>query len=355
MVANRDLIITANMGNGTIQAKLEPLSRINSIGNIYFLRKKIGPTIPKVKYILLPSLCKISFFNIILTPLLLTHYTIKCRACFIVSYHIIPYAFFAAIASFVTGRPYFVCQTGSLIQCLAEKKLLWVFLKKVILKSKKLCVPGTTTFDYWKAKGIPVSKMCIIHSTIDTHKFSPEPFNGRLYDFVYIGSITPEKRIDFLLKAFASVCCRHPKTKLLLVGDGPLLESMKELSSLLNLNKNVFFAGFHQNVLPWLNKAKFIVLVSNSEGLPCAIMEGMSVGLIPITTRVGNLPDIVINGKTGFCFEKDDIENLIRHMDHLLLSKPREIEPMRQNARRIIIEQHSHNFSIEKWKVLLGM
>ncbi len=348
-----NIIITGKMTDGTIRAKLEPLSRIESIENIYFIRKTVGPQILKVKYLKLPSICELSFFNLLLTPLFLAYYTIKLKASYILSYHIIPYAFIAAIGSLLTGKPYFVCQTGLLIQKMSERKVFWFLLKRIILKANMLCVPGTASLEFWKSKGIEDSKIKILHSTIDTDIFYPAQFNERAYYFIYTGRIAGEKRIDFLLKAFASVCSQHREVKLLVVGDGPLLDKMKEQTDLLNISENVVFTGYQQNILTWLNKSKFIVLTSYSEGLPCSIMEGMSAGLIPITTAVGNLPDIVINGETGFCVEKDDIKSFVNYMNHLITANPDEIENIRQNARRIIVEQHSHYISIKKWKEIL--
>jgi glycosyltransferase involved in cell wall biosynthesis len=348
-----NLIITAKMGNGTIQAKLEPLARIEKVANIYFLRKTAGPEIPKVKYIVLPAICKISIFNLILTPFLLSYYTVKLRASYIISYHIIPYAFIASIASLLTRKPYFVCQTGLLVQKEVEKKWLWFVLKKVLLGAKKFCVPGNNSYAFWNGKGIPASNIQILHSSIDTDKIRPRSFCAREYDFIYIGRIAWEKRIDFLIKAFSALVSKYPKIKLLIIGDGPLLIKIKDLVNELRLVDHIHFAGYQTEVLPWVQKAKFIVMTSETEGLPCSIMEGMSAGLIPVTTNAGNLQDIVINGDTGFIVEKDDVVGFANAMDFLLEREEKELAGIRKRAREIIVRDHSHNSSLQAWERLL--
>ncbi len=345
------------MGNGAIQAKLEPLSQVKEINNIFFLRKKEGPKIRKVHYIILPSLCNISIFNLLLTPIILTYYALKLKPSFIISYHIIPYAFFAAIASLLSRRPYFICQTGELIQQISSRnKALTIILKMIIKRSMKFCVPGKSSVKYWKSIGIPSSKMVILHSTVDTDKYQLSLTPNRTYDFIYVGRIAKDKRPVHLIQSFSLLVKRYPNVRLLIVGDGPLISKIKALVYHLNINNNVHFAGYHLEVLPWLYKSKFILLASEVEGLPCAIMEGMSTGLIPITTNVGNLSDVIINGNTGYLLDdKNDKKEFAEKMSVLLNKEHAEVESMRMKAREIIVERHSHKISYLKWIEILGL
>ena len=350
-----NIIVTAKMGNGTIQAKLEPLSRIEKIRTIYFLRKAKGPDIPKVQYIILPSICRVKLFHLILAPLYLIYYSYRYNVSYIFSYHIIPYAFFASVASFICRKPYFVCQTGLLIQKKAENFLFWLILKRVLLRARKLCVPGYYSRNFWEKMGIPLSKVLILHSTINTDKYQPVPSMEKTYDFIYVGRVSWEKRLDFLIKSFVSVVKTHPLAKLLIVGDGPLLTNMKNLVDSLNLNNNIYFVGYQFDVHAWLNKSKYIVLTSETEGLPCSIMEGMSAGLVPLTTNVGNLSDAVIDGVTGYLVEKDDLEGFAGKMRMLLTKDSKETKLMRVKAREKIIENHSYNYATHQWAELLGL
>jgi glycosyltransferase involved in cell wall biosynthesis len=348
-----NLIITGKMGNGTIQAKLEPLSRIEHINTIFFLRKSQGPAIPKVRYLILPKLCKIPLVNIIITPFILAWYTVKTGASHIISYHIIPHAFFAALAGFLTRKPYFVCQTGLTIQSKSNNKLFWVFLKRVLIKSKKICVPGNQSLTFWGSKGIPDSKIMRLHSTVDTEKLKPGLFRDRPFDFIYTGRIAVEKRLDFLIAAFHKVIKNHPKAQLIVVGDGPLLKDIMQLATTLKLNNNITFCGYHENVNVFLEQARFIVMTSETEGLPCSIMEGMSVGLIPITINVGNLSDIVIHNETGYLTSPEDITEFAEYLDYLYVKEEHTLHHIREKARKTIVRDHSHDHSSKKWEQLL--
>ena len=348
-----NIIITAKMGNGTIQGKLEPLILLPLIENIYFLRKTKGPGLAKVNYILLPGICRYAYFNILMTPFLLIYYTFKTRSSFIIGYHIIPYAFFAAVASFVTRKPFFIGQTGLRIQKISENRVFWFFLKKVIDFSEKICVPGNHSYNYWLSKGIPPAKLLKLHSTINTNKFIPSPLKNKLYDFVYVGRISSEKRPEFLIKAFSLLARNRPEAKLLIVGDGPLLFQTIKMVQSTNLAETIDFVGFQSDVLPWLYKSRFIVLVSESEGLPVAVMEAMSAGLIPLTTDVGNIRDIILNGVTGFYIAKNDLLRFAQKMIYLMEMNEIEEKIMQNNARKIIVENHSHDNSSRLWEKIL--
>lgn len=343
------------MGNGTIQAKLEPLSMINDVNNIYFLRKKIGPEIPKVHYLILPYICKYSVMNILVTPIVLAYYIYKYDCKYIISYHIIPYAFIASIASIITRIPYFICQTGLMIQSYSKNKILWFVLDYVIKKSKKLCVPGSLSKKFWESKDVPVSKILCLHSTINTEKYKSDDASTISYDFIYVGRFSPEKNLTLLIEAFDIVKKEFTKCKMLMIGDGPELCLVKNLSIANNVSSSISFMGYQDDVLSYLKSSRFIVLTSKTEGLPCAIMEAMSTGVIPITTDVGNLSDIVIDNVTGFLAVNNDANSFAFKMKSALKMNEESIIKMKNQARKIITDNHSHLSSITKWETLFSI
>jgi glycosyltransferase involved in cell wall biosynthesis len=162
--------------------------------------------------------------------------------------------------------------------------------------------------------------------------------------------LAPEKRPEFLLKAFSLVVKKKQLTRLLIVGDGPLFSQTKKQAKDLGLEDRVHFTGFQTDIRPWLNKSRFILLTSESEGLPVAVMEAMSAGLIPLTTDVGNIRDIIIYGETGFYVEKNDIQDFSQKMLFLLDMNENKAAIIRKKARDLIIENHSHETSQVMWE-----
>jgi glycosyltransferase involved in cell wall biosynthesis len=222
------------------------------------------------------------------------------------------------------------------------------------LKSFKLLVPGSKSQSHWIAKGINRDKIDILHSTVNTLKFKPDTFAEKQYDFIYVGRFSEEKNLVFLIKAFNEVFCEFPDSKLIMVGDGPQFGTIEKLTSHYAIRDKVVFTGFRTEVLEYLHKSKFIVLPSIMEGLPTAIMEGMSAGCIPIASNVGNLSDIIVNQETGFLFTSNSKDEFVTLLKSLIVYPENELRRISSNAQEIIKKSHSHFVAIEKWSSIIS-
>ncbi len=341
------IIATAKMAHGTFQAKFIPLSKIEEVEKIFVLRKSIGPEIDKVEYVLLPTLTNFSFFNLIITPILLAYYTNKYKADLILSYHVIPHAFFAFFASILTKKPFIIGQTGTLIQRISEKKLIGKGILFVIKKAVYLNVPGNLSKEFWIKMGVSKEKINILHSTIDTNYFKPEDHQKK-YDFIYLGRIAPEKGVDLIVRAFKELLNKHPNSKLLIVGDGNELPIIRKMILEFGIQSNVTLTGFQDNVKKWLNLSSIFVMSSNSEGLPTSLMQAMACELICISSNVGNISDLINNNKNGFIFNEINEIELYKLMLNAF-GNFNSFSEMRIDARKSIIEKHSYSNAIELW------
>ena len=114
-----------------------------------------------------------------------------------------------------------------------------------------------------------------------------------------------------------------------MAGDGPLLDSCKELVQELGLEKSVFFPGILQPemVVGFLQKALAFVQHSitapsgDSEGSPVSIMEASAAGLPVISTLHAGIPEIILNGTTGILVHEKDIVNMAEAMVTLIENK----------------------------------
>ena len=122
-----------------------------------------------------------------------------------------------------------------------------------------------------------------------------------------------------LLEGLARVAHHHNWT-LELVGDGPLLESVCARAAQLELSDRVVFSGSCNDVARRLAQSDVFVLISNWEGLPLSILEAMRAGLPVIASRVGGVPEAVVDGETGYLVERGDAEGLGQALTRLLES-----------------------------------
>lgn len=101
--------------------------------------------------------------------------------------------------------------------------------------------------------------------------------------FVNVGRLSPEKNQSRLIRAFAAVHAENPKTRLVVVGSGPLADDLEALVAELGLEGAVFLTGMQRNPHAIMAAADCFVLSSDYEGQPMVILEALVLGL-PIVT-----------------------------------------------------------------------
>jgi sugar transferase (PEP-CTERM/EpsH1 system associated) len=148
-----------------------------------------------------------------------------------------------------------------------------------------------------------------------------------------VGRLSEIKMQDVLIRAFARVRERSPIAHLILVGDGPLRESLVGLAEGLGLNSCVHFVGFRPSSAPYLKAMDVFALTSRSEGMPQAVLEAQIVGVPVVATRVGGLPELIDDGRTGLLVEPGNVPELAETLLSLL-SDPERSRRMIEAGRR---------------------
>ena len=174
---------------------------------------------------------------------------------------------------------------------------------------------------------VPESKLQLCYNAVDTNRYRRKamqtPFPGQLV----VGSISalrPEKGLDVLLQAFATV--RDLGAKLLIVGSGPEESKLRRLSAELGIAADCHFEPVTADVVEWLSRIDIFVLPSRSEALSNALMEAMACGCCPIATRVGGNPELVEHRRNGLLFEVDGVAELAAELRELLTNESRRRE-----------------------------
>lgn len=118
------------------------------------------------------------------------------------------------------------------------------------------------------------------------------------YDVVFCGRLVANKGIGALLEAIAKL----PKASLLIIGDGPERQKLRQQAEALGIAHRTEFRGWlptQKDVMQTIRSAKVLVMNSLSEGGPRVPLEAMAAGMPVIVTRVGVMPDVVIDGANG--------------------------------------------------------
>jgi len=135
--------------------------------------------------------------------------------------------------------------------------------------------------------------------------------------YLYVGRLSQEKNLDNLLHAFKIVLSSLPDSQLIIIGSGSLKEQLISLSNQLGLGKSVLFTN-SMNIEMLQSeylKATCMVLPSSSEPWGLVVNEALSFGCpVIVSHRCGCVPELVIEGETGFSFECGNVDELALKM-----------------------------------------
>jgi len=204
------------------------------------------------------------------------------------------------------------------------------------------------------ASGLSEGKSTVIHSGIDTERFVPQPLDRALAErygldpehhriFGIVARLSEEKGHDLLLRAFAEVHREAPDTRLMVIGDGPLLEQVRGQAQTLGLGEAVVFTGMQRDIPRHLALIDVFVLASTRESFPLAAREAMAAGKAVIAPRIGGCPEVVDDGVTGLLFEVRNVPQLQERMRQLMEGE--RYEAMGRAAR----ERVERLFSRRSW------
>ena len=144
--------------------------------------------------------------------------------------------------------------------------------------------------------------------------------------FFCVGRFVEKKAPYLTILAFHKAQQSYPEAKLRLIGDGPLLGPCKRLVQALNLENSVTFLGplGPNEVASEMRSARAFVQHSvvaengDSEGTPVAVIEAQMTSIPVISTKHAGIPDVVIDGQTGYLVDEGDIDGMAASMIKLL-------------------------------------
>jgi L-malate glycosyltransferase len=170
--------------------------------------------------------------------------------------------------------------------------------------------------------GVPPRLIHLCYNGIDAAFFQSNrpPVEGPLTIGV-ICALRPEKGLETLLQAFASLEAPPANARLRIVGSGPSLPSLEELAHKLNLRDRCTFEPATKDVPAVLERIDIFVLPSLSEALSNSLMEAMASGCSVVASEAGGNPELVVDQQSGLLFHPGDSTALATCLD-LLLRNP---------------------------------
>jgi glycosyltransferase involved in cell wall biosynthesis len=133
-----------------------------------------------------------------------------------------------------------------------------------------------------------------------------------------VGRLTRQKGFTDLIEAFAALKGSGDSPVLLIVGDGEDREMLGTMARARGVGPRVIFTGSRRDIDELLRASDAFALSSLWEGGPLVILEAMAAGLPVVATRVGDAPDMVLEGRTGIIVDPGDPRQLTEAMDRVM-------------------------------------
>lgn len=221
-------------------------------------------------------------------------------------------------------------------------------------------VPTTEYFDILEKRGMDRTKMRIFQKGVDSHVFYPRP-SGRSVmarefgvepgkTLLYVGRISKDKNMDFLMDVYRRLHARDESLNLVIVGNGPYLEQLREN---MKLYRRVIFANrVRQDKLPELySGADLFLFPSTTDTFGNVVVEAQACGCPALVSNIGGPQAIVQDGATGYVLPVSSPEawaERINRVFEMMETNPAMHLHMREEARRHAHENYDWNVTLDR-------
>jgi glycosyltransferase involved in cell wall biosynthesis len=172
--------------------------------------------------------------------------------------------------------------------------------------------------------------------------------------YLYVGRLSVEKGLDTLLDAFARVWTQNGHASLVLMGRGCLQEKLEQQAHVLGIDQAVHFPGSKSGdeLFEEYSKATVLVLPSTSEPWGLVVNEALSYGCpVIVSRRCGCIPELLVEGKTGFVHEPSDATDLAAKM----LAAPLQFADIEKTAHECLALMSSYTPDKAAERLLAGI
>jgi len=177
------------------------------------------------------------------------------------------------------------------------------------------------------ADGVPAARTVTVHEGIDVERVAAtDAVNVHEAFFLphgapvvgNVAALVPHKGQHYLIDAAAIAVRQVPDVRFVIVGDGELRHALEEHIRHKHLERHVFLAGFRDDALELTKGFDIFVMSSISEGMCTALVDAMAASKPSVTTDAGALPEVMVDGETGFLVPIRDHQAMAARIVQLL-------------------------------------
>lgn len=167
--------------------------------------------------------------------------------------------------------------------------------------------------------------------------------------FIMVSRLVPEKRHDYVLRAFNRLIKIGKNYKLLIMDDGPEKNNIQKYIKMNDLFEHVFLLGYQPNIIDYIEASDVLLHPSISEASCSSVKEaGLREKIVIVTKGIGDFDDYIIHGINGFCIENTNDEQLLIDTIMLYTDLKETYKDMGKKLKESILRKFSGNESTFK-------
>ena len=327
------LLVTVTLNPNQLRAHLEPIWRLEEVESITLVADRAAPEMPKLRSVVPPAWLVRVLGRAAAKLVTAVVVARRERPAWVLAYNLVPHGLNALIVGALARRRTLLHLIGGprewegggytsdnaiLGRLRRPVAPLEGLLLAAIRRASFVSVMGSEARRLLIEAGVRPERVTAIPASVDLDRFRPRPPEAADYGLITVSQLIPRKRLADFIDAVALLRERHPALRAAIVGTGPLEAELRAHAERRGVADAVDMLGFRADIEQLYARSEIFVLPSRSEGLSIAVTEAMATGLPVVVTDVGEVRDIVEDGRNGFLFAVGDTAALAEHADRLL-------------------------------------
>ena len=199
-----------------------------------------------------------------------------------------------------------------------------LLLKEKAERAKKFFTISDYNRQYLLMKGLAQEKIAIIRCGVaQADKERKRQYSPSQIVIGSLGRLVEKKGMNDLISAVSILLSRGHNIRLLIGGEGPLEQTLKKQVTELGIASSVSFDGKipRSGLDSWMNKLDIFILAckkdknGDQDGIPVVLMEAMMRKVPVVATAISGIPELIVDGKTGYLAQSDSIESLVNKVE----------------------------------------
>lgn len=208
--------------------------------------------------------------------------------------------------------------------------------------------------NYLISRGVKPQNARTVYTGVDTAQFSRQNSSlreelGISGETILIGIVAilrGAKNHKHLIDAVQQLSSRYD-VRLVIAGDGPQAENLKNYIAQMGIGDRVAMLGFRSDTVNILSALDIFALPSRMEALGTALLEAQSCGVPVVGARVGGIPECIDDGRSGFLFESGNIDDLVAKLE-ILCKEPQMRQDMGKRAKEWVEQRFSVHTMVDE-------